>query len=277
MPEKIGLIAGKGQFPLLFAQAARRHGLEVVAVAHQGETDPALEALAHQIQWIFVGQLGKLISAFQAAGVSRAVMAGGLTRGRLFRDFRPDFKALNLVRRVGAGHDDRLLRGVAAELEKAGITIVSPLLYLEDLLAPPGPLTRRRPSSQEMQDVAYGFRIAQALGRLDLGQCAVVRRQVVTALEAIEGTDEAIRRGGRLAGKGAVVVKVCKPGQDLRFDLPSVGPGTIATMREVEAKVLAVEAGKTLIFDREEMITLADKAGIAVWGTAPGDAAARGD
>jgi len=272
MPEKIGLIAGKGQFPLLFARAARRQGLEVVAVAHQGETDPALESLAHQCHWIFVGQLGKLISAFQKAGVSRAVMAGGVSRGRLFRDFRPDFKALNLVRRVGAGHDDRLLRGLAEELEKSGITIISPLLYLQDLLAPPGCLTRRRPSPQELEDIAYGFEIAQAVGRLDLGQCVVVHRQVVTALEAIEGTDEAIRRGGRLAGKGAVVVKVCKPGQDLRFDLPSVGVGTIETMQEVEAKVLAVEAGKTLIFDREEMVALADQAGIAVWGVTPEEA-----
>jgi len=274
MPEKIGLIAGKGQFPLLFARSARRQGLEVVAVAHQGETDPALEGMVHQCQWIFVGQLGKLIRAFQTAGVSRAVMAGGLSRGRLFRDFRPDLKALNLVRRVGAGRDDRLLRGVAAELEKAGITIISPLLYLEDLLAPAGSLSRGRPSSEELRDIAFGFKIAQALGRLDLGQCVVVRGQVVTALEAIEGTDETIRRGGRLAGPGAVVVKVCKPGQDLRFDLPSVGVGTIETMREVDAKVLAVEAGKTLMFDREEMVALADKAGIAVWGVAPEEAVA---
>jgi UDP-2,3-diacylglucosamine hydrolase len=277
MPEKIGLIAGKGQFPLLFAQAARRQGLEVVAVAHRGETDPALESLAHRCHWISVGQLGKLIRAFTAAGVTRAVMAGGVSRGRLFRDFRPDFKALKLIRRVGAGHDDRLLRAVAGELEKAGITIVSPLLYLEDLLAPPGPLSRRQPSSPELQDIAFGFKIAQAVGRLDLGQCVVVRRQVVTALEAIEGTDDTIRRGGRLAGRGAVVVKVCKPGQDLRFDLPSVGKGTIATMQEVEAKVLAVEAGKTLIFDREEMVALADRAGIALWGVMPGEAEGLGD
>jgi DUF1009 family protein len=272
MPEKIGLIAGKGQFPLLFARAARRQGLEVVTVAHRQETDPALESLSHQCQWISVGQLGKLVRAFKEAGVTRAVMAGGVSRGRLFWDFRPDFKALNLIRRVGPGHDDRLLRAVAAELEKEGITIVSPLLYLEDLLARPGPLTRRRPSPQELQDISYGFEIAQALGRLDLGQCVVVRRQVVTALEAIEGTDDTIRRGGRLAGKGAVVVKVCKPGQDLRFDLPSVGAGTVEAMQEVEAQVLAVEAGKTLIFDREEMVSLADGAGIAVWGVRPAEA-----
>jgi DUF1009 family protein len=271
MPKKIGLIAGKGKFPLLFAQAARRRGLEVVAVAHRGETDPALEPLSHQCQWISVGQLGKLIRAFKQAGVTQAVMAGGVSRGRLFRDFRPDFRALNLVRRVGAGHDDRLLRGLAAELEKEGITIVSPLLYLEDVLAQPGRLSRRQPTSKELQDIDYGFTIAKELGRLDLGQCVVVRRQVVTALEAIEGTDDTIRRGGRLAGPGAVVVKVCKPGQDLRFDLPAVGKGTIEAMREVEAGVLAVEAGKTLIFDRDEMLALADRASIAVWGVARED------
>ena len=277
MSERIGLIAGKGQFPLLFAEAARRRGLEVVAVAHQGETDPALESLAHECHWISVGQLGKLIRAFKEAGVTRAVMAGGLTRGRLFREFWPDLKALNLIRRVGAGHDDRLLRGLTAELEKDGITIVSPLLYLEELLAQPGPLSRRRPTSQELQDIDYGFKIAKAVGRLDLGQCVVVRRQVVTALEAIEGTDDTIRRGGRLAGPGAVVVKVLKPGQDLRFDLPAVGKNTIAVMGEVEAGVLAVEAGQTLIFDREEMLALADKAGIAVWGVATAETEDLGD
>ena len=277
MPEKIGLIAGKGQFPLLFAEAAKGLGLEVVAVAHQGETDPELETLTSECSWISVGQLGKLIRAFKEAGVTRAVMAGGLSRGRLFREFWPDLKALNLIRRAGAGHDDRLLRGLAAELEKEGITVVSPLLYLEEMLAQPGRLSRRQPTSQELQDIYYGFTIAKAVGRLDLGQCVVVRRRVVTALEAIEGTDDTIRRGGSLAGPGAVVVKVLKPGQDLRFDLPAVGKNTIEVMGEVEARVLAVEAGKTLMFDREEMLALADRAGIAVWGVAAAEAEGLGN
>ncbi len=238
-------------------------------MAHQGETDPALESLARECHWIAVGQLGKLIRAFKEAGVTKAVMAGGLSRGRLFREFWPDLRALSLIRRVGAGHDDRLLRGVAAELEKDGITVVSPLLYLDEMVARPGRLTRRQPTSKEQKDIGYGIAIARAVGRLDLGQCVVVHRQVVVALEAIEGTDDTIRRGGTLAGPGAVVVKVSKPGQDLRFDLPAVGRNTIQVMAEVKAAVLAVEAGNTLMFDREEMLALADRTGIAVWGVAP--------
>jgi hypothetical protein len=266
MSEKIGLIAGKGQFPLLFARAARSHGCQVVAIAHRGETDPALAALADEIHWLYVGQLGKVIRLLKAAGVTRAVMAGGISRGRLFTQFRPDLRALSVVRRAGAGKDDRLLSEVAAELQREGITVAPSTLFLEDLLAPPGRLSRRAPSSEEMQDVELGFQVAKELGRLDLGQCVVVRRQVVVALEAIEGTDECILRGGRLAGPGVAVVKVSKPGQDLRFDVPAVGLKTAETLAEVKAAVLAVEAGKTLIFNKEDMLRRADRAKIAVWG-----------
>jgi len=266
MPEKIGLIAGKGQFPLLFAQAAQNQGFKLIAVAHRGETDPALADLVPDLHWVYVGQLAKIIRIFQAAGVRRAVMAGGLSRGRLFTEFRPDFRALSLIRRAGAGKDDRLLKAVAEELETEGITIAASTLFLEELLAPPGQLSRRSPTPAELEDLDLGLRVAKEIGRLDIGQCVVVRRQVVVALEAIEGTDETIRRGGQLAGAGAVVVKVSKPHQDLRFDVPAVGPQTIQVMREVQAAVLAVEAGKTLIFDRPAMVSLADQTGIALWG-----------
>ena len=266
MSENIGLIAGKGQFPLLFAQAARRQGAAVIAVAHRGETDPALAPLVAELLWIHVGQLGKIIRIFKAAGVRQAVMAGGISRGRLFREFRPDWRALSVIRRSGIGQDDRLLRAVADEMEAEGITIAPSTLFMDDLLAPPGPLSRRPPTSDELADIDLGVRAARELGRLDIGQCAVVRRQVVVALETIEGTDATIKRGGALAGPGVVVVKVSKPSQDLRFDVPAVGLTTIATMREVKAAVLAVEAGKTLIFDRPEMQAIADRAGIAVWG-----------
>jgi hypothetical protein len=266
MSENIGLIAGKGQFPLLFAQAAKNQGFQVIAVAHRGETDPGLEVLVHRLHWVYVGQLGKIIRIFKKEGVSRAVLAGGISRGRLFREFRPDFRALSLIRRVGGGQDDRLLRGVADELEQEGIQIAPSTLFLDELLASPGQLSRRAPTPEELRDIDFGYEVAQEIGRLDIGQCVVVRRGVVVALEAIEGTDETIRRGGRLAGPGAVVVKVSKPRQDLRFDVPAVGPETIRTMVEVKAAVLAVDAGKSLIFNREEMLAAANHAGIALWG-----------
>ncbi len=266
MFEKVGLIAGKGQFPLLFAQAAKRRGVAVMAVAHRGETDPRLEALVDRLNWVYVGQLGKIIRLLKAAGVRQAVMAGGISRGRLFSQFRPDLKALSLIRRVGGGRDDRLLRAVAAELEAEGIAIAPSTLFLDDLLATKGVLSRRPPTPEEVLDLEFGFQVAKEIGRLDLGQCVVVRRQVVVAVETVEGTDETIRRGGRLAGPGTVVVKVSKPDQDLRFDVPAVGQDTLAVMREVKAAVLGVEAGKTLIFDQDEMLKLANQAKIAVVG-----------
>jgi DUF1009 family protein len=266
MSEKIGLIAGKGQFPLLFAQAARARGTRIIAAAHRGETDPALAELVQELHWVYVGQLGKIIRIFKDAGVQRAVMAGGITRGRLFRDFRPDLRALGVVRRAGAGNDDRLLQAVATELEQEGITIAPSTLFLDQLLAPPGKLGKRTPTREEFLDIDLGFRLAKEIGSLDIGQCVVVRRQVVVALEAVEGTDECIRRGGTLAGPGAVVVKVSKPNQDLRFDVPAVGPDTIRSMVAARAAVLAIEAGKTLTFDRPLMLAEAQPARIAIWG-----------
>ena len=266
MSEKIGLIAGKGQFPLLFAQTARARGARIIAAAHRGETDPALAELVQELHWVYVGQLGKIIRIFKDAGVQRAVMAGGITRGRLFRDFRPDLRALGVVRRAGAGNDDRLLQAVATELEQEGITIAPSTLFLDQLLAPPGKLSRRAPTREEFLDIDLGLRLAKEIGRLDIGQCVVVRRQVVVALEAVEGTDECIRRAGALAGPGAVVVKVSKPNQDLRFDVPAVGPDTIRSMVAARASVLAIEAGKTLTFDRPLMLAEAQPARIAIWG-----------
>jgi UDP-2,3-diacylglucosamine hydrolase len=266
MSEKIGLIAGRGQFPLLFAKAAGNRGLQVIAAAHRGETEPALAQLVARLHWVYVGQLGKIIRCFKKEGVRRAVLAGGISRGRLFTQFRPDLRALKLIRRVGGGQDDRLLRAVAEELEGEGIEIAPSTLFMEELLAANGQLSRRAPTAEELRDINFGFMVAKEIGRLDIGQCVVVRRQVVVALEAVEGTDETIRRGGRLAGPGAVVVKVSKPDQDLRFDVPAVGRETISAMAEVQAGVLAVEAKKTLMFDRTEMLKEADDAAIALWG-----------
>ena len=262
--DRIGIIAGGGKFPLLIADAARRRGLEVIAVAHKGETTPELANRVDEIAWIGLGQFGHLLDAFKSREVSHVLMAGSITKANMFGNLRPDLKGLAVVGKLLILHDDDILRAVARELEREGITVVSSTTYLPELLAPPGCLTKRRPSKEETGDIEFGWMVAKQLGDLDIGHCVVVRRRTILAVEAIEGTDKTIARGGGLAKEGAVVVKVSKPNQDLRFDLPAVGLNTIEVMSRVKASVLAIEAGKTLIFDREEMIGLANKKGIAV-------------
>jgi hypothetical protein len=266
LPEKqvFGLIAGGGVFPLMVADAARGKGLRVVAVAHEGETDPLLAEKVDELVWIKLGQLGRLIKVLRKAGVTKTVLAGTINKQKMFENVRPDLRGLTLMSKLAIFHDDDILRAVARELEKEGIQIVSSAEDLPDLLAPRGNLTRRKPNASEQEDVEFGWSIAKELGRLDIGQCVVVRRKTVLALEAIEGTNETILRGGKLAKEKAVVVKVSKPNQDLRFDVPSVGVQTIEAMAEVKASVLAIEAGKTLIFDKPAMISYADRSGIAV-------------
>lgn len=260
----IGLIAGGGQFPLLIAEAARKHGRRVVAVAHLDETDPRLTERVDDIVWIKLGQLGRLIKAFRSRDVREALMAGTITKKKMFDNIRPDFKGLAIMSRLAFFHDDDILRAVASELDREGVAIVSSTRFLPELIAPEGCLTARRPSRAEMDDIRFGWKMAKSLGQMDIGQCVVVRKRTVLAVEAIEGTDAAILRGGELAREKAVVVKVSKPNQDLRFDAPSVGLGTIRTLSRVKGAVLAVEAGKTLLFDKETMIAEADKNRIAV-------------
>jgi DUF1009 family protein len=262
--DRIGIIAGGGKFPLLIADAARRRGLKVIAVAHKGETTPELANRVDEITWIGLGQFGHLLDAFKSREVSHVLMAGAISKANMFGNLRPDLKGLAVVGKLLILHDDDILRAVARELEREGITVVSSTTYLPELLAAPGCLTKRRPSKEETEDIEFGWMVAKQLGDLDIGHCVVVRRRTVLAVEAIEGTDKTIARGGELAKEGAVVVKVSKPNQDLRFDLPAVGLNTIEVMSGVKASVLAIEAGKTLIFDREEMIGLANKKGIAV-------------
>jgi DUF1009 family protein len=262
--ESIGLIAGGGRFPLLVADSARRRGMRVVAVAHKGETLAELADKVDKITWIGLGQFGRLIKAFKSSVVKRVMMAGTITKTTMFENVRPDLKGLVVMGRLSIFHDDGILRNIANELEKEGIQVVSSTAYLPELLAPPGCLTRRRPNKQERDDIEFGWMMAKELGRLDIGHCVVVRRKSVLAVEAIEGTDRAIRRGGELAKERAVVVKVCKPNQDPRFDLPAVGVSTIEVMSSVRAAVLAIEAGKTIIFDKDEMIRLAESSGISI-------------
>jgi DUF1009 family protein/predicted dehydrogenase len=260
----IGLIAGSGQFPLLFAHAARQAGVNVVAVGFEGETDPALAKLVAEIHWQRLGQLGRLIRTFKAAGVTQAAMAGAINKTRLYARVRPDWRAFKFMHRLRNKKDDSLLRAFADELEAEGIRIEPSTLFLPSLLAPSGVLTRRKPNHREQLDIEFGWQLAKEFGALDIGQCLLVKDQAVLAVEGIDGTDATILRGGRLCGQGAVVIKVSKPIQDLRFDVPAVGLNTILTMKRVKARVLVVEAGRTLMFDRDRMIDTANDSGISI-------------
>jgi DUF1009 family protein len=262
--ERIGLIAGSGRFPVLFAETARRRGVEVYAVAHRGESDPELARAVAGITWVYPGELEAMIGAFKDAGVRRTVMVGGIAKPRLFREFRPDARTMALLARIGKLRDDLVLRGVAAELESEGIAVVESTLYLQEIVPAAGVLGAREPSVEEWRDIRFGFRAAKVIGQFDIGQSVVVRSGAVIAVEGIEGTDATIGRAGQLANGDIVLVKVCKPTQDTRFDLPAVGPGTVAALAQVQGRALALEAGRTIILDRAEMIALADAADIAV-------------
>ncbi|MCI5128765.1 MAG: LpxI family protein [Candidatus Electrothrix sp. AUS3] len=268
MSTPIGLVAGGGQFPLLFAEAAQQRNRKVVAVCHQNETQAELEQQADISCWVKLGQLGKIIRFFHEQGVSETVFCGTITKTRMFKDVLPDLKGLSLWNKIDKRLDDAILRAVANTLEQEGIKVLASTCYLEHLFFPKGVLGKKKPSKDQQSDIAFGWKIARDIGRLDIGQCVVVRAGAVLAVEAIEGTDAAIRRGGELSGSGAVVVKRKKPGQDFRFDLPATGTKTIETLSSVNGSVLAVEAGQSLLFDREAMIAAADQAGIVVVGVA---------
>lgn len=266
--QRIGLIAGNGRFPIIFAENAKRLGYTVFAVAHIGETAPELEQHVDRIHWIRIGQFNSLIQALKNDGVSEAVMLGGIKKTHVFSALRPDLRAITLVTRLKNLKDDGILRAVAAELENEGIQIRESTFGLGGILVEKGTFTTRRPNKKEQQDIEYGWDIVEEVGKLDIGQCVVIKDRVVVAVEAVEGTDEAIRRGGDLAKEGAVVIKRSKPQQDLRFDLPAVGPKTIEIMNGCKASVLALEAGKTILLDREETIELANQSRIAIVGLA---------
>ena len=265
----IGLIAGNGTLPRLFARAARAKGMSVVAAAHRGESDPLLAQEVDALTWVRVGQVARIQRVLRAAGVREAVLAGGFRRVRALAQLRPDRGLFRVVARLRSIRDDALLRAVADEFEAAGIRIVSVVPYLTELLAPPGRLAGPPLDESGRRDVALGGEVAAALGRADVGQTVVVKLGHVLALEAVEGTDACIRRGASLGGAGVVVVKRLKPGQDERFDLPAVGPRTVEVMAEVGARVLAVEAGKTLLLEAERLVALAERAGITVVSVEP--------
>jgi DUF1009 family protein len=265
-PQNIGVIAGGGQFPLLFIEAARKAGRRVMVIAHKSETDEQVAAAADDVCWVKLGQLGKVISWFRKKGVGETVFLGTITKTQIFRDVMPDLKALSLWNKIDSKQDDAILRAIAGALEKDGIAVRESTMYLQHLLFPQGVLTRKKPSAGQRKDIEFGWKHARAIGRLDIGQCVVVRDCTVVAVEAIEGTDATIKRGGALAREKAVVVKVKKPGQDFRFDLPATGATTIRSLASVKGAVLAVEAGQALLFDHDEMVSAADAAGIVVVG-----------
>ena len=264
--ERIGLIAGNGRFPIIFADNARRLGYAVSAIAHIGETAPELEQCVESIQWVKIGQLNKIINSFKKDKVHQAVMLGGIKKIHAFTTLRPDLRTLTLFGRLPNWNDDGILRGIAGELEREGIRILESTFGLDDILVAEGSLTKRVPTKKEWEDIRFGWNVAYDIGSLDIGQCIVVKNRTVVAVEAAEGTDETIRRGGRLAQKGAVVVKRCKPTQDLRFDLPAVGPTSLDRMIEVNASVLALEAGRTVMLDREAVLDQANAHRMAIVG-----------
>jgi DUF1009 family protein len=269
--DKIGLIAGGGQFPLIFAAKARANGYQVVAAAYRNEADPGLKSVVDAQEWFHLGQVKRLLRFFNRHGVTQTVMLGTIQKTRLFTDVKPDIKALSMVASMRHTHDDGILRAFARLLEKEGIHVRASTFLLPELLAPAGIWTRRKPSRAERKDMVLGWQVAKEIGRLDIGQCIVIGGGSVLAVEAIDGTDATIARGGDLARGEAVVVKVCKPNQDTRFDIPAIGVTTIETMQAAGARALAVEAGRAVAFDREEMIAAADRYGMAVVALTGGD------
>ena len=261
----LGIIAGEGQFPLLVAQGARSLGRPSVGVAFKEHTRPEFSMLVDQVSWLRLGQLNKLLSFFKKHSVRDIVFAGGINKPRAL-DLRPDLRAAKLLFQLRSKNDNSLLKGVADLLESEGLNLVSALHFVPSLRTPAGILTKNEPTKQQKADIEFGWPIAKEIGRLDIGQCIVVRDQMVLAVEAIEGTNQTIARAGRLGGKGCVVIKTFKPGQEKHMDQPAVGLETVRTMLQAKATCLAVEADNSLFFDRRQAVDIADESGISIVG-----------
>ena len=264
---KYGLIAGNGRFPFLVLEGARKAGAQIAVAALREETDPEIERVADRVQWLGIGQLGKMIRFFKTEGVERAIMAGQVKHVQIFSGAIPDARMLKMLLKLPRRNTDALIGAVADELLSEGIELIDSTWFLKDYLPGPGILTRRAPDNREREDIEYGLEIAREIARLDLGQTIVIRAKACVAIEAMEGTDETIRRAGQLAKGRLTVVKVAKPSQDMRFDVPVVGLNTIEAMLSAGATCLSVGAEKTLLFDREEMLRLADQNKIALVAT----------
>lgn len=264
---KYGLIAGNGDFPFLVLDGARKAGESLAVVAIKEETDKRIEQAAEKLAWVGIGQLGKMISFFADAGVSKVMMAGQVKHVQLFSGAVPDMRMLKMLWNLPRRNTDALIGGIASELEKDGIELIDSTFFLHDHLAPKGVLTKRKPSDVELENIEYGLFIAGEIARLDLGQTIVVRAKACVAIEAMEGTDATIERAGKLARGKLTVVKVAKPDQDMRFDVPVIGVPTVQAMAEAGATCISITAGKTLIFNREETLQLAAEHKIAIVGS----------
>jgi UDP-2,3-diacylglucosamine hydrolase len=268
--EKYGLIAGNGQFPFLVLQSAREQKIDVVVAAIKEETSPEIEAQGYPVHWLGLGQLGKLVRVFREAGVTRAIMAGQVKHVQIFGSSIPDLTMIRMLAGLRHRNTNALIGGIAKVLDEAGIRLEDSTFLLKPHMAPEGPLTRRDLNAHEREDVEYGRPIAHRIATMDIGQTIVIRDKAVVAVEAMEGTDAAIRRAATLAQERKLtVVKVSKPRQDMRFDVPVIGLPTIETMAASGATALAVDAHRTLIIDRETFIGLADRNNLAVVGFPP--------
>jgi len=261
---KYGLIAGNGKFPFLVVEGARKSGVFLSVVAIREETDKRIEEIAESIIWIGIGQLGKMISFFKREGVSKAIMAGQVKHVQIFSGALPDLRMVKMLWSLPQRNTDALIGGVAAELAKEGIELIDSTYFIQDQLASEGVLTKRKPDANEQKNIEYGLKIANEIARLDLGQTIVIRAQACVAIEAMEGTDACIKRAGELAKGKLTVIKVAKPNQDMRFDVPVIGTPTVQTMIRAGASCLCLTAGKTLIFDKEEMLKLANENKISI-------------
>jgi len=273
---KLGLIAGNGRFPFLVLDAARAMGHEVTVVAIKEEASREIEQAAATagpdvaVHWISLGQLGGWLKILKHAGVTRAVMAGQVKHTKIFGGIVPDMTALSVLTRLKARNTDAIIAAVADVMRDQGVELIDSTALLQPMLASEGVMTARHPTEDEEKDLAFGYRMADVIAGLDIGQTIAVKQQAVVAVEAMEGTDEAIARAGHLAGPGVAIVKVAKPGQDMRFDVPVVGLATIQAMRLAGATLLSLDAGKALMFEREDMLASANEAGIAIVGRPQG-------
>jgi DUF1009 family protein len=261
---KFGLIAGNGKFPFMVIEGARQSGAQVAVAAIREETDPDIERVADNFTWVGIGQLGRMIRFFKDEGVEKAMMAGQVKHVQIFSRAVPDVRMLKVLLKLPRRNTDSLIGAIATELQNEGIELIDSTYFLQDYLPKVGSLTKRQPDTREREDIEYGLEIAREIARLDLGQTIVVRGKACVALEAMEGTDETIRRAGTLAHGRLTVVKIAKPDQDMRFDVPVVGVPTLEAMNSAGATCLCITAGKTLMFDRDEMIRLANEKKIAI-------------